>query len=81
MILSNLSSHAHYLKGSTHFLLTHVRSNADLLGPHMEVHEAKKLSKTLSSVVEAVGVLQREMDLLQTLAVKVQMEICLWKSV
>lgn len=68
VILSNLSCHAGYLRGSAHFLLTHIRSDEDLLGPHVEPDEAKKLSQRLSEAVSAARELEGELQQLQTLA-------------
>ena len=68
VIVSNLSCHAQYIQGTAHFLLTHIRSNPDLLGPHVEPSEAKKLTSKLSSAVGAVQRLGREMAELQVVA-------------
>ncbi len=68
VIVSNLSCHAKYIQGTTHFLLTHIQSNPDLLGPHMEPIEAKKLTSKLSESVGAVQRLRREVTELQMVA-------------
>ena len=74
VILCNLSCHAGYLRGSAHFLLTHIRSDQDLLGPHVEPEEARKLGQKLSEAVRAARELEGELKELQTLARKVSIE-------
>lgn len=71
MIVSNLSCHAQYIQGTTHFLLTHIRSSPDLLGPHVEPNEAKKLTGKLSEAVGAVRELAREMAELRMITERV----------
>ena len=73
VIVSNLSCHAKYIQGTAHFLLTHIRSNPDLLGPHVEPTEAKKLTSSLSEAVVAVQSLQREVTELRMVAESVSL--------
>jgi hypothetical protein len=68
-----LSHHARYLQGTTHFLLTHIQSDTDLLGPHVEPTEARKLLEHLSETVGVVRALGKEVEELRTTAEKVKL--------
>ncbi len=74
MIVTNLARHALYLRGSAHFVLTHLKSDLDLLGPHVESEEVRKLSSGLGEVVEATRTLRSEVEELKALALEVRVQ-------
>ena len=66
IILSNLARHSAYIKGTTSFLLSHVRTNVDMIGPHLLPNEIDRLNSDLSGAVSAVSSLQEQVLTLQT---------------
>ena len=62
MMLCNLARHTQYLQGSAHFLLTHVKSDPDILGSHVEPSEAKKVFKGLTEMMGSLKNLQKEVN-------------------
>ena len=66
VILSNLARHSAYIKGTTSYLLAHVRTNVDMIGPHPLPIEIDRLNSDLSGTVSAVSSLQEEVLILQT---------------
>ena len=57
------------------FLLTHTRTNPDLLDPNMELEDAEKLTNQVTDAVAAVSELQSEVVTLQTLIHSVSMKM------
>ena len=66
MILSNLTRHSTYIKATTTYLLSHVRTNVDMIGPHLLPNEIERLNSDLSEAVAAVSSLQDEVLTLQS---------------
>ena len=66
VILSHLSLHTSYIRGTATFLLTHIKSSPDMLDPNMEPSEVEKITSELSSAVTAVSSLHGEVQSLQT---------------
>ena len=66
IILSNLARHSAYIKGTASYLLSHVRTNRDMIGPHLLPNEIDRLNSDLSSAVSAVSSLREEVLTLQT---------------
>ena len=64
-ILSNLARHSTYIKATATHLLSHVRSNEDMIGPHLLPNERERLTSDLSGAAAAVSSLQEEVMTLQ----------------
>ena len=64
-ILSNLARHSTYIKATATHLLSHVRSNEDMIGPHLLLNERERLTSDLSGAAAAVSSLQAEVLALQ----------------
>lgn len=64
-ILSNLARHSAYIKATATHLLSHVRSNEDMIGPHLLPNERDRLTSDLSEAATAVSSLQDEVLTLQ----------------
>lgn len=64
-ILSNLARHSTYIKATATHLLSHVRSNEDMIGPHLLPNERERLTSDLSGAAAAVSSLQEEVLTLQ----------------
>ena len=60
VILSNLARHSSYIKATTSYLLAHVRTDADMIGPHLLSDDIEKLNSDLSGAVTAVSSLHDE---------------------
>ena len=66
VILSNLARHSTYIRGTASHLLSHVRTNMDMIGPHLLPNEIDQLNSDLAGAVTAVSSLQQEVLTLQT---------------
>ena len=64
-ILSNLSRHSTYIKSTATHLLSHVRSNEDMIGSYLQPNERERLTSNLSEAVAAVSSLRDEVLTLQ----------------
>ena len=80
VILSNLSRHSAYIKATTSYLLSHVRTNMNTIGPHLLPNERDRLNSDLSGAVAAVSSLREEMLSLQTELHSVGMELCMFTA-
>ena len=51
VILSNLARHSAYIKATTSYLLSHVRTNQDMIGPHLLSADVERLDHKYYCIV------------------------------
>ena len=60
-----LACHSSYIKATAIHLLSHIRSDQDMIGPHLLPNERERLTSDLSGAVAAVHSLQDEVLMLK----------------